>query len=221
MKQVEHTNSEREMLVRVRHPFLVNLWGTFQDVNNLYMVMDFVAGGELFSLLRKSQVGQHSCVAEQSVSLILLPNSTPPRWHWLSTISTRSTSYTGILNRKICFLEPMVTSRLQISVSQSMFQTLPGLFVELQIIVRREVSTLTTVAPEVVQSKGYNKSVDWYALGVLIFEMLAGYPPFFTEDGNPMKLYEKVGIDFGHPDHRLSPARSVIRPTSMLSPKSS
>jgi len=57
MKQVEHTNSEREMLVRVRHPFLVNLWGTFQDINNLYMVMDFVAGGELFSLLRKSQVG--------------------------------------------------------------------------------------------------------------------------------------------------------------------
>ena len=55
MKQVEHTNSEREMLVRVRHPFLVNLWGTFQDVSNLYMVMDFVAGGELFSLLRKSQ----------------------------------------------------------------------------------------------------------------------------------------------------------------------
>lgn len=53
---------------------------------------------------------------------------------------------------------------------------------------------LTVVAPEVVQSKGYNKSVDWYALGVLIFEMLAGYPPFFTEDGNPMKLYEKVSI---------------------------
>ena len=58
MKQVEHTNSEREMLVRVRHPFLVNLWGTFHDVNNLYMVMDFVAGGELFSLLRKSQVNR-------------------------------------------------------------------------------------------------------------------------------------------------------------------
>ena len=56
MKQVEHTNSEREMLERVRHPFLVNLWGTFKDAKNLYMVMDFVSGGELFSLLRKSQV---------------------------------------------------------------------------------------------------------------------------------------------------------------------
>lgn len=56
LKQVEHTNSEREMLHRARHPFLVNLWGTFQDDQNLYMVMDFVAGGELFSLLRKSGV---------------------------------------------------------------------------------------------------------------------------------------------------------------------
>lgn len=56
LKQVEHTNNEREMLSRARHPFLVNLWGTFQDPSNLYMIMDFVAGGELFSLLRKSGV---------------------------------------------------------------------------------------------------------------------------------------------------------------------
>ena len=69
MKQVEHTNSEREMLVRVRHPFLVNLWGTFCDSKNLYMVMDFVAGGELFSLLRKSQVCR-----------TLLPEGHPVLW---------------------------------------------------------------------------------------------------------------------------------------------
>jgi len=56
MKQVEHTNDERRMLQRVKHPFLITLWGTFQDSKNLYMVMDFVEGGELFSLLRKSQV---------------------------------------------------------------------------------------------------------------------------------------------------------------------
>ena len=56
LKQVEHTNDERRMLGSVRHPFLVTLWGTFQDSKNLYMVMDFVEGGELFSLLRKSGV---------------------------------------------------------------------------------------------------------------------------------------------------------------------
>lgn len=56
MKQVEHTNDERKMLNRVKHPFLITLWGTFQDSKNLYMVMDFIEGGELFNLLRKSQV---------------------------------------------------------------------------------------------------------------------------------------------------------------------
>lgn len=73
MKQVEHTNSERAMLERVRHPFLVTLWGTFSCSANVYMVqqvlstlcelhrlslsqvMDFIPGGELFTLLRRSQ----------------------------------------------------------------------------------------------------------------------------------------------------------------------
>jgi protein kinase A len=59
MKQVEHTNSERATLAVVRHPFLVNLWGTFHDPTFLYMVMDFVPGGELFTLLRKSQRFPH------------------------------------------------------------------------------------------------------------------------------------------------------------------
>lgn len=46
------------------------------------------------------------------------------------------------------------------------------------------------VAPEVIQSKGYSKAVDWWSLGVLIFEMLAGYPPFYDDDH--LKLYEKI-----------------------------
>ena len=59
MKQIEHTNDERKMLQQVKHAFLITLWGTFQDSKNVYMVMDFVEGGELFSLLRKSQVSQY------------------------------------------------------------------------------------------------------------------------------------------------------------------
>jgi len=57
LKQVEHTNNEQQMLESVQHPFIINLWGTFQDTANLYMVMDFVPGGELFTLLRRSNVG--------------------------------------------------------------------------------------------------------------------------------------------------------------------
>lgn len=105
MKQVEHTNSEREMLERVRHPFLVNLWGTFKDSRNLYMVMDFVAGGELFSLLRKSQVSRYQFARSRwhesetrpltaSASPILWQNFSPPKSHSRSTTFTRSISST-------------------------------------------------------------------------------------------------------------------------------
>ncbi len=47
------------------------------------------------------------------------------------------------------------------------------------------------LAPEVVSSKGYNKSVDWWSLGILIFEMLAGFTPFW-DSGSPLKIYENI-----------------------------
>ena len=46
------------------------------------------------------------------------------------------------------------------------------------------------LAPEIIQSKGHGKAVDWWALGILIYEMLAGYPPFYDE--NPFGIYQKI-----------------------------
>lgn len=46
------------------------------------------------------------------------------------------------------------------------------------------------LAPEIVMSRGYGKAVDWYAVGVLIYEMLLGTPPFYHE--NHLKLYENI-----------------------------
>lgn len=54
LKQIEHTNSERKLLSCARnHPFLVQMIGTTQDAGYLYVLMEYVSGGELFSLLRK------------------------------------------------------------------------------------------------------------------------------------------------------------------------
>lgn len=53
LKQVEHTKHERAILSTVKYIFIVNLWGTFQDDGNLYMVLDYVPGGELFTFMRK------------------------------------------------------------------------------------------------------------------------------------------------------------------------
>ena len=72
LKQVAHTKNERDVLIHVSHPFIVNLWGTFQDDVNLYMVMDYVPGGELFSYLRKSKVSFFLRSYQNGVTPILL-----------------------------------------------------------------------------------------------------------------------------------------------------
>lgn len=56
LKQVEHTNNERHLLSQVDHPFIVKMLCTFQDERHLYIILDYVAGGELFTLLRKVRV---------------------------------------------------------------------------------------------------------------------------------------------------------------------
>ncbi|EFP91289.1 AGC/PKA protein kinase [Puccinia graminis f. sp. tritici CRL 75-36-700-3] len=171
LKQVEHTNSERQMLAAVRHPFLVNLWGTFADSYNLYMVMDFVSGGELFNLLRKSQRFPDPVAkffgAEVALALDYL--------HCLDIV------YRDLKPENI-----LLGSDGHIKITDFGFAKLvPDITWTL-------CGTPDYLAPEIVQSKGYNKSVDWYALGVLIFEMLAGYPPFYCEEESPMRLYEKI-----------------------------
>ena len=66
------------------------------------------------------------------------------------------------------------------------------------------------LAPEIIQSKGHNKGVDWWAVGILIYEMLAGYPPFF--DDTPFGIYQKIlagKLDF--PKHFSLEAKDLVR----------
>lgn len=56
LRQVEHTMNEKLILEKLNHPFLVKMLGTFQDSTNLYLVLEYVQGGELFTYLRKSGV---------------------------------------------------------------------------------------------------------------------------------------------------------------------
>ena len=54
LKQVEHIKNEKEILSEVNHPFIVTLYCAFQDERNLYMLLEFIIGGELFTHLRKA-----------------------------------------------------------------------------------------------------------------------------------------------------------------------
>lgn len=169
MKQVEHTNDERRMLKLVEHPFLIRMWGTFQDSRNLFMVMDYIEGGELFSLLRKSQ---------------RFPNPVAKFYAAEVTLALEYLHSHDIIYRDLKPENILLDRNGHIKITDFGFA--------------KEVSTVTWtlcgtpdyIAPEVITTKPYNKSVDWWSLGVLIFEMLAGYTPFY--DSTPMKTYEKI-----------------------------
>jgi protein kinase A len=169
LKQVEHTNNERAVLASIQHPFIVNLWGSFQDDANLYMVMDYVAGGELFSFLRKSKKFSNE-IARFYAGEVLLG---------LAYLHSKDIIYRDLKPENI-----LLDAHGHIKITDFGFaKKVPDITWTL-------CGTPDYLAPEIIQTKGYGKSADFWAFGVLIFEMLAGYPPYYDE--NQFKLYEKI-----------------------------
>ena len=166
MKQVEHTNDERKMLTKVKHAFLVTLWGTFQDSRNLYMVMDFVEGGELFSLLRKSQVGDLDYFLYHYKTYTLLeylysrnkqrfPNPVAKFYAAEVTLALDYLHSQGIIYRDLKPENLLLDRHGHLKITDF------GFAKEVPDITWTLCGTPDYLAPEVVASKGYNKSVDW------------------------------------------------------------
>lgn len=169
LKQVEHIKAEKEVLLSIHHPFIVNLLGVFQDEKRLCMLLEYVNGGELFSYLRKEGRLPNDDAAFYAGEIVLA-------FQYLHSIHVvyRDLKPENLLIDTDGHLK--ITDFGFAKVVEDRTWTLCG--------------TPEYLAPEIIQSKGHGKPVDWWALGVLIFEMLAGYPPFYDE--NPFGIYQKV-----------------------------
>eukprot|EP01069_Polyplicarium_translucidae_P000601 Polyplicarium_translucidae@DN1314_c0_g1_i1.p1 len=189
LKQVEHVKAEKDILLPISHPFIVNVLATFQDDRRLLILMEYVNGGELFSYLRREGKLDNYAARLYSAEIVLA-------FEFLHSLK--------VVYRDLKPENLLLNSHGHIKLTDFGFA---------KVVEGRTWTLCGTpeyLAPEIIQSKGHGKSVDWWALGILIFEMLAGYPPFYDE--NPLGIYQKVvagKVEF--PRHFDSRAKDLIK----------
>lgn len=169
LKQIEHVKNEKIILEQVNHPFIVKLFWTHHNEQYLYMCLEYIPGGELFTLLRKYTKFETKAAVFYAAEIVCA-------FEYLHNLNIiyRDLKPENILLDRDGHLK-LTDFGFAKKVPNKTF-TLCG--------------TPEYLAPEVIQNKGHGCTVDWWALGTLIYEMLAGSPPFYDED--TFKVYDKI-----------------------------
>jgi serine/threonine protein kinase len=151
----------------IDHPFLMKMYWAFQTETKLYFVMDYLRGGELFFHLKNERRFPESR-AQMYAAEILMALGELHR----HMIIYRDLKPENILldNQGHLRLTDFGLSKRYTEGEQA--QTFCG--------------TPEYLAPEIVLGVGHSKEVDWWSLGILLYEMIVGLPPFFSENVNIM-----------------------------------
>ncbi|GER35399.1 protein kinase [Striga asiatica] len=243
--QVEHVRAERNLLAEVDSHFIVKLYYSFQDAEYLYLVMEYLPGGDMMTLLMREDTLSESMAKfyiAQSVLAIesihkhnYIHRDIKPDNLLLDKDGHMKLSDFGLCKPLDCrtlstvneneamddenIREPMdIDGRFPDAANGSnwkspreqlqhwqmnrrkltMLRCFLALFIgssckPLRIISELAFSTVGTpdyIAPEVLLKKGYGVECDWWSLGAIMYEMLVGYPPFYSDD--PMTTCRKI-----------------------------
>lgn len=165
--QVEATKLERDILLKCNHEFLLGMDFVFQNDLRLYFVMPFVKGGELYSHFVRNKRFPEEAVKFYAVQIVLAIGYLHEQG-----IVHRDLKLENILINEDGYLKIIDFGLAKMLKDQEETMTFCG--------------TPEYLAPEVVGHKGHDKAVDWWAVGVLIYEMLIGVTPFYNKNRNLM-----------------------------------
>lgn len=189
--EITHILAERTVLALVNNPFIVGLKFSFQNTDRLYLAMPLINGGELFNHLQREgsfdivrtrfYAAELLCALEHLHSFNVIYRDLKPE-----NILLDYKGHIALCDFGLCKLDMKNDSKTD---------TFCG--------------TPEYIAPELLQGKGYTRSVDWWTLGTLLFEFLTGLPPFYDKNTNTM--YQKILSDpLKFPSNMPSTARSII-----------
>eukprot|EP00499_Haloplacidia_sp_CaronLabIsolate_P008876 CAMPEP_0196781486 /NCGR_PEP_ID=MMETSP1104-20130614/9675_1 /TAXON_ID=33652 /ORGANISM="Cafeteria sp., Strain Caron Lab Isolate" /LENGTH=545 /DNA_ID=CAMNT_0042151719 /DNA_START=50 /DNA_END=1687 /DNA_ORIENTATION=+ len=188
--QVEHTRAEREILEKIRHPFLMRLHYAFQTSSKLYLVMDYLTGGELFFHLKNARRFNEARARFYAAEIVLGLEHLHAQGIIYRDLKPENVLLDG--DGHVCLTDFGLSKRIG-----------PG---------QKAVTFCGTpeyLAPEIIRGDGHGKEVDWWSLGILLYEMMVGLPPFYSENVNLMyELIKRAELRF--PSFLSSQARHLL-----------
>ena len=206
--QVLHVRAERDVLSEAKNEWIVDLKFSFQDQNYLYLGMEFLPGGDLMSLLMARDIlpeqeakfyAAEIVLAIESVHKLdcihrdLKPDNVLIDADGHIKLSDFGLSKkldlklidTGLQNELRNFDNNNNSNAIRgfknLSYAQQFSQFKSMKSKKRRAFAFSTVGTPDYIAPEVIRQKGYGQEIDWWSLGVIMFEMMIGYPPFFSE----------------------------------------
>ncbi|XP_020586296.1 serine/threonine-protein kinase tricorner-like [Phalaenopsis equestris] len=217
--QVEHVKAERNLLAEVDSDCIVKLYYSFQDDEFLYLIMEYLPGGDMMTLLMRKDtlteeearfyVGQTVLAIESIHKHKYIHRDIKPDNLLLDRDGHMKLSDFGLCKPLDCsnfpnLSEPDCTSGAiskPILDGEKTFNSIPVAQRTQQeqllhwqknrrMLAYSTVGTPDYIAPEVLLKKGYGMECDWWSLGAIMYEMLVGYPPFYSEE--PMSTCRKI-----------------------------
>jgi serine/threonine protein kinase len=172
-KQIEHTRTERRVLSVASHPFIVGLHYAFQTPSKLYFVLDYCPGGELFFHLSRMGKFNENMAKFYAAELVVA----------LEHLHSLGVVYRDLKPENI-LLDEMGHIKL------ADFGLAKDQVTEVDSGATSLCGTPEYLAPEVLARKGHGTAVDWWGLGMVLYEMLTGLPPWYTR--NRQELFARI-----------------------------